>query len=63
MWDLKQAVAIMGDSQLGIKLSSVEVDQITAFLQTLTGDQPKVTYPILPASTAATPKPTDMVKK
>lgn len=63
VWDLKQAVAIMGDAQLGIKLSPAEVDQITAFLTTLTGDQPKVTYPILPASTAATPKPTDMVKK
>lgn len=63
VWDLKQAVAIMGDSQLGIKLSNAEVEQITAFLTALTGDQPKVTYPVLPASTAATPKPTGMIRK
>ncbi|MDK9722057.1 MAG: hypothetical protein OEL53_12835 [Rhodospirillales bacterium] len=44
-------------------MNPTEVDQIVAFLNALTGDQPKVTYPVLPASTAATPKPTDMVKK
>ena len=56
-WDLRQAVAVMGSSQLGIELSDDEVDKITAFLGSLTGDQPKVQYPILPPSTAATSRP------
>jgi Cytochrome c peroxidase len=57
VWELKQAVAIMGSSQLGAKLSDKEVDAIVAFLHTLTGQQPRVEYPILPPSTSATPKP------
>lgn len=56
-WDLRQAVAVMGASQLGITLTYEEVDQITAFLGSLTGEQPKVTYPILPPSVASTPQP------
>jgi len=58
VWDLRQAVAIMGSSQLGQELNDEEVESITAFLHTLTGDQPKVEYPILPPSTKDTPKPT-----
>ncbi len=57
VWDLEQAVAIMGTSQLGHELNDGEVKSITAFLHTLTGEQPTVEYPILPRSTAATPKP------
>lgn len=57
VWDLRQAVAIMGNSQLGAKLTDAEVDDITAFLGALTGDQPQVTLPTLPASVAATPQP------
>ena len=57
VWDLEQAVAIMGDSQLGRQLKDNEVKAITAFLHSLTGDQPLVDYPILPMSTATTPKP------
>ncbi len=56
-WDLGQAVAVMGTSQLGAQLTSDEVDKITAFLDSLTGEQPKVTYPILPPSVATTPRP------
>jgi cytochrome c peroxidase len=56
-WDLRQAVAVMGASQLGIELSDDEVDKITAFLHALTGEQPETIYPILPASVAATPQP------
>ena len=44
-WDLRQAVAVMGASQLGIELTDEEVDKITAFLGSLTGEQPEVTYP------------------
>ena len=57
VWDLREAVAIMAKTQLGETLSDREVDDITAFLHTLTGEQPKVVYPVLPASTNATPKP------
>jgi cytochrome c peroxidase len=57
VWSLKEAVAIMGSAQLGITLNEQEVDRIEAFLQTTTGEQPVVTYPILPASTDNTPRP------
>ena len=60
VWDLEQAVAIMGTSQLGETLSGDDVKAITAFLHTLTGEQPSVTYPILPMETATTPKPEPM---
>jgi cytochrome c peroxidase len=56
-WDLRQAVAVMGASQLGIQLASDDVDKITAFLDGLTGEQPKVIYPLLPPSVGATPRP------
>lgn len=57
VWDLKQAVAVMATSQLGAKLTDKEVDAITAFLGTLTGEQPRVELPILPLSTDKTPLP------
>ncbi|MCP5367080.1 MAG: cytochrome-c peroxidase [Hyphomicrobiales bacterium] len=60
VWDLEQAVAIMGESQLGEKLSVSEVKAITAFLKTLTGEQPRVEYPILPPSSHTTPLPVAM---
>jgi cytochrome c peroxidase len=56
-WDLKQAVAVMGESQLGEKLSETEIDKVTEFLKSLTGRQPQVLVPILPPSVAATPRP------
>jgi cytochrome c peroxidase len=56
-WDLRQSVAVMGASQLGIQLTDDDVNNITAFLGSLTGEQPKVTYPILPPSVASTPRP------
>jgi cytochrome c peroxidase len=57
VWDLKQAVAIMGTSQLGADLTPDEVTRITAFLGSLNGEPPKVTLPALPPSGAATPRP------
>lgn len=57
VWDLRQAVGVMGSSQLGANLTDDEIGKITAFLESLTGDQPKVTVPILPPSGAATPRP------
>ena len=56
-WDLRQAVAVMGTSQLGTELTSREIDNVVAFLGSLTGDQPKLEYPMLPPSVAATPRP------
>ncbi len=57
VWDLKEAVGIMGSAQLGIKLTDSELEEITAFLRTTTGVQPRVEYPVLPAPTKETPKP------
>jgi cytochrome c peroxidase len=58
VWDLKQAVAVMGTAQLGEELNDQDVDLIVAFLGSLTGKAPDIIYPILPAETATTPKPT-----
>lgn len=57
VWDLKQAVSIMGTAQLGATLTDDEANAITAFLQSLTGEMPKVELPVLPAETADTPRP------
>ncbi len=57
VWSLKEAVAIVGSAQLGISLTEKEIDMIVAFLKATTGVQPRVEYPILPASTDDTPKP------
>jgi len=61
VWDLKVAVQIMGESQLGQDLNEEEADKIVAFLGALTGEMPEVTYPVLPAETMATPRPTGEV--
>jgi len=57
VWDLKEAIRIMGAAQLGAVLSPEEMDKIAGFLKTTTGVQPKVEYPILPAPTEQTPRP------
>ena len=56
VWSLEESVAIMGDLQLGKRYTKQEINDITAFLKTLTGDQPKVEYPVLPPSGPNTPK-------
>lgn len=61
VWNLEQAVAIMGSAQLGIELKDSEIKSIVAFLKTLTGEQPRITLPILPVSTATTPQPVAMI--
>ncbi len=63
VWDLEQAVAIMSTSQLGEELNDEQIKAITAFLKTLTGEQPKITYPILPVETKTTPKPEPMIAR
>lgn len=59
VWDLKEAVAIMSELQLGKKLSDEEVNDIVVFLETLTGELPTSaqTLPVLPPSTVATARP------
>jgi cytochrome c peroxidase len=57
VWDLKEAIKIMGVAQLGAELTAEQVSLIEGFLRTTTGIQPKVEYPILPAPTVETPKP------
>lgn len=57
IWDLEQAVAVMGTAQLGTQLSDEEAASITDFLVTLTGEMPTVEYPALPVETADTPRP------
>jgi cytochrome c peroxidase len=61
VWDLSVAVEIMAESQLGEALQPQETTQIVAFLDSLTGTIPAVTLPVLPAETAATPRPTTMI--
>lgn len=57
IWSLDEAVRIMGSVQLGKTLTKDDTQDIVAFLETTTGRQPKVSYPVLPAPTDATPKP------
>jgi cytochrome c peroxidase len=56
-WDLRQAVAVMSEAQLGATLTEQEIDDVTEFLRSLTGAQPSVTLPNLPPSVASTPRP------
>lgn len=56
-WDLGQAVAVMAASQIGAPVSAEENAQITAFLASLTGEQPRITYPVLPAAIGPAPPP------
>jgi cytochrome c peroxidase len=57
VWSLREAVAVMGNAQLGAVLNEEQIERIEAFLKTTTGRQPAVVYPILPESTDKTPKP------
>jgi len=57
VWTLSEAVQIMADTQLGMKLNKDETASLVAFLKSLEGEKPEVVYPVLPASTEKTPKP------
>lgn len=63
VWSLEESVSIMGDLQLGKRYTEQEIKDITAFLKTLTGDQPKIEYPVLPPSGSNTPKFDPWAKK
>lgn len=57
IWSIEEAIKTMGSLQLGIEITDAEASSIKTFLQSLTGEMPKVTYPMFPASTNKTPKP------
>jgi cytochrome c peroxidase len=57
VWDLEDAVAIMGRAQLGLELAEEEVRSIAEFLTSLTGEQPRIVYPVLPVVASDTPLP------
>ena len=57
IWSLKEAIQEMGRIQLGVAVSDADAAKIETFLKALDGRKPKVDYPMLPASTATTPKP------
>jgi len=56
---LEEAVSRMAEFQLGDSLDDGQVNSIVTWLKTLTGDIPTeyIKQPVLPKSTAATPKP------
>ena len=56
-WKLEESVDVMARLQLGRTLSDEDIGKITAFLKTLTGEQPNFTLPILPPSSNDTPRP------
>jgi cytochrome c peroxidase len=57
VWRMEEAVRIMGEKQLNIKLTDEEALSIAAFLRSLTGVQPRVQIPLLPLSTDKTTQP------
>ncbi|PZU18288.1 MAG: cytochrome C peroxidase [Shinella sp.] len=63
VWDLKQAVEVMAQSQLGEKVTDDEATKIVAFLDSLTGKAPEIALPVLPAETVSTPRPSGQVNK
>ncbi|SFV54693.1 Cytochrome c551 peroxidase [hydrothermal vent metagenome] len=57
VWNLAEAVKIMGETQLGMKISDEDAKKIVTFFGALKGRKPEIIYPQFPASTAKTPKP------
>lgn len=56
-WNLKDAIQEMGRIQLGSEITDKEAASIESFFGALEGRKPTVIFPLLPASTATTPKP------
>ncbi len=57
VWNLDQAVKIMGRKQLGTELSDEETGLIVKFLRSLTATRLTIKLPVLPPSSATTPRP------
>ncbi|WP_022961076.1 cytochrome-c peroxidase [Halopseudomonas pelagia] len=62
-WKLEEAVDLMARLQLGRELEKQDIDNMTAFLKTLTGDQPDFSIPQLPPSNNDTPVPVPFAKE
>lgn len=61
VWDLKEAISIMGQAQLGKEIPAQEIDDIAAFLNSLSGsvsDKAR-TIPELPAATFDSTRPSN----
>jgi cytochrome c peroxidase len=56
-YDIKEAIAIMAENELGKKLSKKEINDIATFFKALDGNKPFIRYPMLPTETSKTPKP------
>lgn len=59
VWNLDEAVTVMAKSQLDKTLPRQDVADIVAFLQSLTGDQPRTSVPALPPVTGTSARPVD----
>jgi len=57
VWSLRNAVQIMANTQLGVKLNNKQLNSILVFLKALDGRKPVLTIPQLPARTDKTPTP------
>lgn len=57
VWDLGNAVRIMGTLQLGVSLNDEEVGYIVTFLKSLTAEKVMIRMPVLPPSTVKTAPP------
>lgn len=57
IWTLQAAIKEMGSVQLGIEINDKEAAKIETFLRSLTGEKPQMIYPVLPPSSAKTPRP------
>ncbi|WNO09481.1 cytochrome-c peroxidase [Teredinibacter sp. KSP-S5-2] len=55
-WKLEDAVKVMAEIQLGKDLTDTETRDIVAFLNTLNGERPQISLPLLPPSTNKTPR-------
>lgn len=53
VWTLDEAVRVMAKTQLNQNLSDAQVADIVAFLETLTGEFPQQTMPILPPTSGS----------
>lgn len=57
VWSLQEAIKEMGRIQLGVAITDKDAASIETFLKALEGRKPKMELPMLPSSTATTPKP------
>ena len=57
VWSLKEAIVEMGRIQLGADISDKQAASIEEFLKALEGRKANIAVPMLPASSARTPKP------